>query len=651
MSIEEKGRFAFAIFPLIKHRWKNSFTVIDKNIYRLNVELKAKEYKRIKEPIITSLPNKIDFKNNFYVIDNIKISFECYSFLKYSSFIDISLFDEYLLRGLVDGGNKLNIFTNNVGNIKNTIGIFGNKKHFSKITLKSLYSEAQNEIFKAWISNKPFILTGGTGVGKTSQVPKLLLWFNYLFGGFIISKNINNFNFDEKPIVLSLPRIALVKLHSKTLLSSIGFDEINESPISLKFSAIEDELINHKPKSYGIVFSTHKLTLSKLFDYSTVIIDEVHEHDQTGDIIIAVSKKHINKLHSLCLMTATLEDDRERIIEFFKDPIFVHIPGNTLFEIDEVYIKNKTDYKNKIRYIEEEKKNILYAINRYTPPKKSSGIIFVSTISQCESYKNYLSKYLPYDLYIIHGKINNIEHILSSIYSSNNVSIIVSTPYLESSITVKNVSHIYDTGRVYLPSPYGGREVFISKSMREQRKGRVGRVKPGTYIYFYNLSLLSYIKRIDSEFLHNYILYGRYYGLNIPEDLFIIPTNKNIINNVIEYINSFNISDSKWFKILSSYYIHILEYAKIYAIGGIKATSLDIFERENILNDEALNSIKSLNMKAKIIRNKKNNDNTYTITCKLMFGIYSGTIFNVIHKTPLFGYITMITERTFIIDS
>ncbi|ABI99042.1 RNA helicase [Deerpox virus W-1170-84] len=654
MNNMDKKRFSMAVYPLIKHRWKNCSIVYNNRTYKLTCEHKqynTVENKNVNHLLDISIPSKINIKKKEYTIGNIKMSFECYSYIKSFSITDITLFDEYVLRGLLEGGNKLNIFSNVIGNQNDTINIFGNPKPFSKIPLKSLQPDIQNQIFESWISNKPVILTGGTGVGKTSQVPKLLLWFNYLFGGFD-NLNILNRNYIQRSIVLSLPRVALVKLHSKTLLKSLGFDQIVGSPITLKFGGIEDEYINTSPKKYGLVLSTHKITLSRLFDYNTIIIDEVHEHDQFGDIIIAIAKKYLDKINSLFLMTATLEDDRDRITEFFKDPIFLHIPGNTLFNISEVYIKNRYSPNDKIRYIEEEKKNILHAINKYTPPKKSSGIIFVSSISQCESYKKYLSEYLNFNIYIIHGKVKNVEEILNSVYNDIDTTIIISTPYLESSVTINNVTHIYDTGRVFLPSPYGGKEIFISKAMREQRKGRVGRVSPGTYIYFFDNDYINVIKRIDYEFLHNYVLYGNQFDLTLPEDLFIIPTDVNMLNKVINYIDSFNISKKRWYEILSSYYVNVLEYAKIYALGGSGANALDNFERNNVLSYEAIDVIKSLNMRAKILHNRKYRGikNMYIITCKLMFGVYMGKIFNVVHNKPLSGYIIMISDYEFLPD-
>ncbi|AAF17926.1 gp044R [Rabbit fibroma virus] len=646
MKPDERERFKYATFPIIKHRWSHAYVVKDNHVFKLNVET-SKRLRRATPPTL-SVPVSMNTMLREYITqDGTKISFECYSYLTCKKATSLHDLDDNAIRGLVEGGNRLQLFTNSVGSVKDTVGIFGNPNPFMKVPLKSLHPSMQCKIFESWIHHVPVVLTGDTGVGKTSQVPKLLLWFNYLFGGFV---NLSTITFDvqEKPIVLSLPRVALVKLHSETLLTSLGFNEIHKSPVSLKFGNMQEQFVNTRFRRYGIVFSTHKITLNTLFNYSTVILDEVHEHDQTGDIIIAVCRKYIRKLDSLFLMTATLEDDRQRIEEFFTESVFVHIPGGTLFSISEAYVKNSNDSLNKFMYIEEEKRNLVNAIKTYTPPKQSSGIVFVSTVSQCDVYKQYLSERLPYKFYIIHGKIQNINDLLSDIYDNEGVSIIISTPYLESSVTVQNATHVYDTGRVYIPSPYGGREVFISKSMRDQRKGRVGRVKPGMYIYFYDVSELRPIKRIDFEFLHNYVLYSKVFDLQLPEDLFVKPTNMTRLRDVIEYIRSFNISDGVWTRLLSSYYIHILEYAKVYARGGQSAAALDSFERTGNLTDDALDAIKSLNMRAKIISHRKASTHTYALMCRLLFGVYAGKTFIAYHKRPLTGYITMITEHSFI---
>lgn len=102
-------------------------------------------------------------------------------------------------------------------------------------------------------------------------------------------------------------------------------------------------------------------------------------------------------------------------------------------------------------------------------------------------------------------------------------------------------------------------------------------MKPGTYIYFYDIAYLKPIKRIDSEFLHNYILYGKIFNLSLPNDLFVQPSNLDFLNKVSTYIDSFCISDEKWTFIMSSYYVNILEYAKIYSKGWKRCMCVGYF--------------------------------------------------------------------------
>ncbi|ANS71138.1 RNA helicase, dexh-nph-ii domain [Pteropox virus] len=652
MSKSEKDMFKFAVFPLLKHRWKSAYVVKHNNVIKLNKENVTKTskdtiWKKVNRSTLKTIHvTSVDKKKRMFKSGKSLITYECYAFLKCDINKDLNSFDEYTLRGLMDAGNKLKIFSNSVGNAKNTINVLGNNKPFSVVPLASLKPVAQREIFSAWINKQYVILTGGTGVGKTSQVPKLLLWFNYLFGGFLSYSKVSNF--EEKPIVLSLPRIALVRMHGNTFLSALGFSTWTGSPISIKFSAISEEEINKNPRPYGMVISTHKLTLSNLFNFSTIILDEVHEHDQIGDIVISVTKKKFKELDSVFLMTATLEDDRERFTEFLPNPVFIHIPGDTLFPISDVYIRNSvsiTDYRN---YTAQELKNISTAIKKYTPPAKACGIVFVATVSQCKAYLDFLAKELPsVTFFIIHGKIINIDEIINKIYSNEGVSIIISTPYLESSVTIKNATHVYDTGKVFIPYPFGGKQRIISLSMRDQRRGRVGRTRPGTYVYFYDTKYLKPIIRIDSEFLHPYVLYAKYFNLNLPDDLLIIPSDLTLLNKTIEYIDSFNISNDQWMKIISNYYITMVEYAKLYVKGKSLAIEMDNFERFGIMTDNVFKNIISLQLRAKIISSRYNNV-TYIHNCKVMFGPFSGTMFKVAYKRALKGYIYMITETTFV---
>ncbi|AUL80496.1 VACWR077 [Vaccinia virus] len=251
-------------------------------------------------------------------------------------------------------------------------------------------------------------------------------------------------------------------------------------------------------------------------------------------------------------------------------------------------------------------------------------------------------------MYIIHGRVLDIDEILDKVYSSPNVSIIISTPYLEFSVTRRNVTHIYAMGKVFLPAPSGGSQEFISKSMKDQRKGRVGRVNPGTYVYFYDLSNMKSIQRIDSEFLHNYILYPKRFNLTLPEDFFIIATNLDILWRTKEYIDSFDISTETWNKLLSNYYMKMREYAKLYVLSPILPEELDNFERTGELTSIAREAISSLNLRIKIFNFKHKDDDTYIHCCKIFFGVYKGTNATIYYHRPLTGYMNMISDTIFV---
>ncbi|AWU47094.1 RNA helicase [Sea otter poxvirus] len=656
MSQKEKFNFSMAVFPLMKHRWNDAYVVKHDNKLKLNIEINEEPYDNYKwkkassHSINSFVPTKTSLLSEEYIHGNTSMSFECYAFIKCIHGISLSSLDTTVLRGLMVGGNRLKIFSSNRDNESSTIGVLGNAREFSMITLASLNPKIQKEIFLAWINKRPVILTGGTGVGKTSQVPKLLLWFNYLFGGFESLLKISQFK--EKPVVLSLPRIALVRMHGKAYIDALGFNGFDGSPISLKFGSMTTDDINKHPRSYGIVISTHKLTLTRLFTFGTIILDEVHEHDQIGDIVIAVVRKKIHDIDSLFLMTATLDDDKERFSEFLPNPIFLHIPGKTLFPITDIYIRNPIRITDSRNYITKELYNIKQSIKKYSPQNGHCGIIFVATISQCKFYAKILSKTIKYaTFYIMHGKIDDIDNLLTRVYNSNGVTFLVSTPYLESSVTIKNATHVYDTGKVFIPSPFsGGKQQIISKSMRDQRRGRVGRVRSGTYIYYYDPSLMKPIIRIDNEFLHPYILYSKYFGLTLPDDLLVKPSDLTILNKTICYIESFNLGDDQWFHILSNYYLTMLEYAKLYTKSKSVAAGIDTFERHDILTDNTLKNILSLQLRAKIITSKQLNSK-YIHDCVIMFGPYTGTKIKVYyHRQITTDYIYMLTDTSFVVD-
>nr|WQH57897.1 MAG: MC050R [Molluscum contagiosum virus] len=644
--------FAYAAWPLIKHRWRGAFVCRQRGALKLNLELDAGAFERVPRSEAERFePEQSDARTLLHRdADGTAMSFECYSFLRCRPGLELRKAGLALLRGLVVGGNRMRIFSGarRAGaSAATSAGMLGNESPFERAPFASLRMEAQAALFRAWAARSPTVVTGGTGVGKTSQVPKLLLWFNYLFGGAADLDVLSPAR--ERPVVLSLPRVALVRMNGHALRRALGFDALEGSPVELRYGDLAPADANSARSPFRLVVSTNQLTLGALFAHGTVILDEVHEHDQMADIMLAVLRVHRARVDSIVLMSATLEDDHERLQEFFPDAEFVHIPGSTRFEIRSVYVRNSSDPRDTRTYDEEERRNVSAALSAHRPRAGRCGILFVASVAQCEDYARLLTREHPeLGVYVVHGKTPNVDALLAEVYASARPCVLVSTPYLESSVTIRTVTHVYDTGRVFVPAPFGGRQVLISPAMRTQRKGRVGRVMPGTYVYFYDPSRLAPIKRIDSEFLYNYIIYARHYGLVLPDDLYVQPSDLELLRRCEEYLDGFGLAPERLFELASTRYLRMVEYAKIYARGGAHAEELNRFERDGVVTEDVLASIRALNLRARVLSARARRGQ-FLHTCEVAFGPYAGTRFLLANRRRLRGDIFMVTERSFVL--
>ncbi|WGD01208.1 ORF036 RNA helicase NPH-II [Orf virus] len=645
---ERRRAFAMAVFPLSKHRWRGARLQRDERSVWLSVEEDCG--RALGERNCSWLS---DVAARMVDDEGRAVTPEAYAFMRAAPGARVAELaaDAGVLAGLVAGGNALRVFSSESTQAREgwkarSVGVLGNAAPLAPVPLASLRPEVQRELFAAWIGRRPVVLTGGTGVGKTSQVPKLLMWFNYLFGGFERLDAVREFA--ERPLVLSLPRVTLVRAHTATYLASLGFGSADGSPVSPRYGAISDAERNTAPRTYGLVVATHRLTLTAIRRYDTVVVDEIHEHDQMGDIVVAVARKLGSNMRSLVLMTATLEDDRARLEEFLDRPAFVHIEGDTLFPIREVYVKNTQQPPLSRKYAEAELQNVVRALGTFVPEQGKCGILFVATVAQCALFAETIEARHPGLLVrVVHGKVPSVAAVLEEVYAADRPAVLVSTPYLESSVTVRTATHVYDTGRVYVPEPFGGRETFVSKSMYTQRKGRVGRVAPGTYVRFFDTRLALPLKRIDSEFLHPYVLYARIFGLTLPDDLLVQPSDLALLRRTEEYVDGFGISLSRWTQLLDRHYMHMVEYAKVYVRGGRLAAALDAFERTGVMTHEATEAIRAVDMLAAVLNVRKSKDR-YRAECKVLFGPFAGKKFVVAGRHPPGSHVLMVTDRVFI---
>lgn len=614
----------YLIYPVIKHKWCKTTVFVsietDSDGYRNvvcddpNVSTRTYEFYNIGDEqnklllkyIFKNHDEEVVLKNNNYVIKrlNLIMTLEAYSIIYGRTFdlIDDKLVTYNFILGVVFTAAELGIMSipfkqkNKISQIrsKNSPGFLPFK--FSIINLKSLYISNQIRIFETWLEKKDVLLTGGTGIGKTSQIPKLYWWINFLYDG-IEDTDIDFGHFKlsflaltmrrptSRPTVLSLPRKILIKDNSLTVASSLGFEEIYNSPIDCKFKDVRNSKFYNKLSQQYItpfVFSINRNT--NLKNPNTIIFDEIHEHNTFCDIGIATVKKYKKKynIRNLILITATIVDDLEILKAYLPNMVHIDIIGKTLYSITEIDKSKECNLKNNYDNVEE-------IINTYSTEIGMSTIFFFPTISMINNMFTRLSSSLDKKKFVIiqlhrEALLKSDHDLVQSIqkYKQHHV-IVLSSPIAESSLTIRNAKVVLDTGLFYAKQFYSGERINITQSMMQQRKGRVGRKSVGIYIRLFSLRDLNLTyKKIDYEFLLPYIIYCFYYGIKFNE-LFILPSDMSRFDKTIKYFNKKNVyleEDSfKIFHIFQSKPCNIGEYLIVYLYGTEEQINfLSLFE-------------------------------------------------------------------------
>ena len=303
----------------------------------------------------------------------------------------------------------------------------------------SLMWMTQLKFYYKFINCRVIYLTGGTGVGKSTQIPKLLLY------------GLNTFDFKiDGKLINSQPRQKPTESNAKNIAKQMGImiEDFNANQyiqfqhgdkdlctlnLNEKFNNLYEE--NHIFKDNELLFKvcTDRILLNDILKYpiyttntysknvfDCIMIDETHEHNVNMDIILSIIKQIImlNNTLRLIIVSATMENDEPYYRRFYKDVIDNQkYPNNCISQfIDKSYLDRRihisepgkdTTYKiiehynDKFIDNEEERnkkiKEILLKILNYKNTKDI--LIFKSGAKEIKDCINYLNNYLPSNVY------------------------------------------------------------------------------------------------------------------------------------------------------------------------------------------------------------------------------------------------------------
>ena len=352
------------------------------------------------------------------------------------------------------------------------------------------------------------IIMGETGCGKTTQVPKIIY---------------QNFPLDNKMICITQPRrIAAISISERVaeeLDSKIG----ETVGYSVRFKEKTSKKTKIKFLTDGML--VRECILDKnLEKYKYIILDEIHERSIHTDILMMICNDLlINKRRSdlkLIIMSATL--DPKKYMEYFKTNALIKVQGrkfpikvfNIAEEKEENNLLNKNinkekekelDYYDLIsKYIDRCLNCILQIIlSEKEEDKHGDILVFLPGQEDIEDLQELLKakkeeiytelqngKNIEFKVLPLFGSLPSNQQLkifrpLKNKYGNSIRKIILATNIAETSLTIKNIKYIIDSGFFKMRKFYPKLNIDtlkvtqISKNSALQRAGRAGRESAG----------------------------------------------------------------------------------------------------------------------------------------------------------------------------
>jgi ATP-dependent helicase HrpA len=330
------------------------------------------------------------------------------------------------------------------------------------------------DILKAISENQVVIISGETGSGKSTQIPKMCLE-----AGRGISGRIG----------CTQPRRIAASTISRRIAEELGEELGRSVGFKIRFQ-------DRTPRDAYIKIMTDGMLLAEtqgdpnLYEYDTLIIDEAHERSLNIDFILGIVRNLLPERPELKVIITSATMDTKKFSEAFNDAPVIEVSGR-LFPVDVEYMPMDPDLEEEgeITYVDLAVDTVDKLRNR-----GASGdiLIFMPTeqdiLETCERLEG--RGYPGVSILPLFARLPSSRQGL--IYSVQGAKIVVATNVAETSLTIPGIRYVIDTGLAriaqYLPRTRTNSLPVspISRSSSDQRKGRCGRVRNGICIRLYS---------------------------------------------------------------------------------------------------------------------------------------------------------------------
>ncbi len=333
----------------------------------------------------------------------------------------------------------------------------------------STYREAFLDLLQ---SSQVIVVSGETGSGKTTQLPKFCLE-SYPDETFLIG-------------CTQPRRIAATSVAARVAeeLGSIG----RHVGCKIRFHDHTDKHTRIKFMTDGVLLAETR-TDPLLKRYGVIIIDEAHERSLNIDFLLGYLKKILPKRPDLKLIVTSATIDTAIFSRHFSNAPVLGVEGRS-YPVDVHYQPpNSNTNEEELSYVEHCAATLTNLFREQIP---RDTLLFLPTEKDIRECCSLLEKKLP-DILILpmFGRLPSADQ--KKIFRpAKRVKVVVATNVAETSITVPGIRYVIDTGLARI-SQYNVRAGTtslpvsrISRASADQRKGRCGRIGPGICIRLFS---------------------------------------------------------------------------------------------------------------------------------------------------------------------
>lgn len=332
----------------------------------------------------------------------------------------------------------------------------------------------RDKIINAFIENQVVIISGETGCGKSTQLPKMCLEAGRGIAG---------------KIGCTQPR--------RIAATTIGYRIAEELGEEIGLSVGYKIRFRDKTSPDGYIkIMTDGMLLAEtqqdphLYEYDTLIIDEAHERSLNIDFLLGIVKTLLVARPELKLIITSATLETEKFSAAFDHAPVVGV-GGRMFPVDVEYVPIDPELEDagEITYVDMAVK----AVDKVQEKSRLGDIlIFMPTeqdiLETCERLEG--RAYPGVTVLPLYARLAGAEQ--RRVYAVTGRKIVVATNVAETSLTIPGIKYVIDTGLArisrYMPSsrttslPIS----LISQSSADQRMGRCGRVQAGICIRLYS---------------------------------------------------------------------------------------------------------------------------------------------------------------------